>query len=134
HSGKQLTYGREQPCIGSRITARCASDGALIDTDDLVKMLEPFQCRIGCRLSLGTMQFLCNGIDQRVVDQGGFTGTRNVGDADQPCCGQKQVDRLQVVAGAAFESQPVLFLSDRQAFGNDDLQLAAEVLAGQGMG
>src|SRR3546814_10329689 len=64
---------------------------------------QAFKRVVGGRFGLSPVQFLGHGGGKRVVDQGGFTGARNPGNAHQPAGRDGQVHGFQVVAARSEE-------------------------------
>ena len=76
YAGEQLANRRKQPSIGRRVRARGAADRALIDVDDLVQMLKPFDAVVSRRLQRARAVQGCRAERvERVVDQCGLART-----------------------------------------------------------
>ena len=131
HAGEQLADRREQARVGGRVAARRAADGALVDADDLVEVLQALHGRVGRGFALRVVQLARHGHGQGVVDQRGLARAGHAGHADQPAGGDAQVHVLQVVAGGAGEREPRQLVVDRPALRNGDGARAAQVLAGE---
>src|SRR3546814_6061522 len=91
--------------MGGGVAACRTADVAWIDVDDFVEMRQAFKRVVGGRFGLSPVQFLGHGGGKRVVDQGGFTGARNPGNAHQPAGRDGQVHGFQVVAATALRSE-----------------------------
>ena len=69
--------------------------------------------------------------EQRVVDQGRFTGAGDAGHAGKQADRQRQRHILQVVAARAGNLQHLVRIGGHALFRHFDFSLAAQVLAGQ---
>jgi hypothetical protein len=56
HLGEQLADRREQAGVGGRVAARRAADGALVDVDDLVEVVQALQCVVRRGLGVAAVQ------------------------------------------------------------------------------
>ncbi len=130
-AGKQFADRGEQAGVGSRVGARGAADGALVDIHHLVQMLQPFHAAIGRRGGFGGLvQLAVSDAEQGIVDQGRLAGAGDAGDASHHPDGQIQVDVAQVIAARPLEFQPLA--GKRSPLGrNGDLLATGEVVTGE---
>src|SRR5581483_9371452 len=70
--GEELADGVEGPDVGDRVGARGAADGRLIDEDDVVEALDPFDVLIdaGGIAALGAAEVMGDGFVDDLVNQG----------------------------------------------------------------
>ena len=104
----QLANVVEHLDVGGRVRARRAADRRLIDGDQLVEMLEPFDPLVIARLAFAAVQIAAQGLDQDVVDQRAFARAGNAGHADQRPERNLDVDVLADCCAGADDLQPVL--------------------------
>lgn len=78
--GKQFADSVKYPCIGGRIGTGCPSDRRLVNINDFVDMLQPFDTFMFARMHLGIFvqtagqRLIQNFIDQRTFPGAGYTG------------------------------------------------------------
>ena len=133
YAGKQFADGREEPGVGGGVAARGATDGALVDGDHLVEVVQTVDLAAGGRFGLGAVELLRQRLVQGVVDEGGLAAARNTGDADHQAHGDVDARFLQVVAAGIQDADPAPVR--RLALGgHGNLQGAAQVPAGEGFG
>src|SRR6266581_7312067 len=70
---EELPNRGEQPRIRRRIRARRAADGALIDVDDLIDVVETLQTVVSAGDDLRAIEVPCEGLIQDVDNQGRFS-------------------------------------------------------------
>jgi len=75
--------GGEEACVGGRVGARCAADGALVHVDYLVEELQSLDFLVGRRLRGAAVEMAGHGGVEGVVDEGGLARAGNAGDAHQ---------------------------------------------------
>jgi hypothetical protein len=109
----------------------CPADGALIDVDHLVELLETFDRGVGGRLKAGPVEMARGERVEGIVDERGFTRARDAGDADEAPDRDLGVDRTQVVAPCAQDAQLPVGSLGGAARRDDDAQIAAEIAPGQ---
>src|SRR5207344_1075225 len=93
--------GREGAGVGRRVGARRAADGRLVDVDNLVELVEPFDARVGARVDARVVEFARRGGVKRVDGERRLAGAGHAGDAgEEP---ERDLGRhvLQVVLGGA---------------------------------
>ncbi len=129
HLGEQVADVVEHLDVRAGIGPRRAADRRLVDRDQLVQMLQPFDRPVRAGMALASVQVPAQGLDQDVVDQGTLARAGHAGHADEHAQGDFDVDVLQVVVRRAEHAQPGL--AGRPAVRRDfDLQAARQVLAG----
>ena len=140
HVGEQLADGREQARVGGRVAARRAADGALVDVDDLVEMVQALDAVVRRRLGVAVVELARHGRIQGVVDQRALAAAAHTRHAGQQAHGNFDihafpVPALQVVAARAHDAQAEgrgAEAGGRAAvFGHLDAQHVAQVLAGE---
>src|SRR5450759_3547808 len=72
--GEEVANGREETGVGGRVRPRRPADGALVDVDDLVQVLQPGDAQV------------CTGNDARPVEVPGQDAMQNVGDQRALTC------------------------------------------------
>ena len=131
HAGKQFANGCEEPGVGGRVAARGTTDGALVDGDHLVEVVQTVNLAARGGFGLGAVELLRQRLVQGVVDEGGLAAARDAGDADHQAHGDVDARFLQVVAAGIQDADPApvrcLALG-----GHGNLQGAAQILAGEG--
>ena len=88
-----------------RIRPRRPSDGRLVDLDELVDQLNPFQPVIRKRLLLGVIELLLEDGHERLVHEGGLAAAGETRHADEAVQRERYVDVLEVVASGAAERE-----------------------------
>src|SRR6267143_3142399 len=131
--GKEIADGSEDAGVSSRIRARRAADGCLIDFDDFVDVLgaDNFAVR-GGRFGRA-IEFLRERAIKNVVDERGLAGAGDASDDGEQTEGQRDVNILEIV-GAGAENLYRFAVGAAALFGNEYLGGAAEVLTGEGRG
>ena len=94
---KQIPDVIEQPRIGSGVGPGGSADGALVNVDDLVQVLQPFNAFAGAGAGSGVVQLGSQGFVQHLANQAGLAGAGNAGDAGQGSQGDFHIQILQVV-------------------------------------
>ena len=73
-AGEEFAYRRKHSRVGGRVGARCSADGALVDIDTFVDVVQTRDGFVGCgSQGRGTVVFGGGDGVQSSVDQGGFT-------------------------------------------------------------
>ena len=129
-TGEPVTDRGEGPGIGRRVRAGRAADGALINVDDLVQMLEPLDGFAGCGGFARAVQARGGGLEQGFDGQGRFPAAGNAGNADELAQREISGDVLQVVAGSPDHCH-LLAAALAPGAGNGNLSCAGQVLPGQ---
>ncbi len=130
--GEEVPDVGEDPDVGGGVRAGGPADGALVDVDDLVDVLDALQ---GVELSLGpggSHHPVGDGRVEEVREEGALPGTGHPGDADEFPQGQVHVDALEVVLPAASDDQGLAV--PLPAPGRDvDPQGPGQVLSGEAL-
>src|SRR5690606_27179022 len=105
HACKDLANRREQARIGARIGARRAADGTLIDIDDPIDVLQPFDAIARCRIGGRIVALARDEPIERVVHQRRLARARYTRDAGHHA--QRDLDghAFQVVAAGVDDAQ-----------------------------
>ena len=105
--------GREQvadqikrACVGGRVGAGRASDGRLVDGDDLVKLFHAFDGAVFARNGSGAVQLLRQRLVENLVDQGALSRAGDSGDAGHHAQREFYVNIFQIVLRGAAHGQP----------------------------
>ena len=99
---------REHAGIGGGIRTRRTADGRLVDIDDLVDMLEALDAVVGQRSLQRVVEMLREDGVEGLVDERGFATATDAGDDNETAEGERDINVLEVVAGAAAQTQSVL--------------------------
>ena len=103
---KQLADMGKQTGVSRGIRARRAPDGALIDVNDLVEMLDALERLVRTGALAAVIQFLRERAIHRVEHQCRFAGTRNAGDAGEDAERNRHGEIAQIVLPRALDGQP----------------------------
>ncbi len=101
--GERLADGRERVGVGGGIRARDAPDVRLVDGDDLVEQVDPFDRIVRAGDFARPVQALARGAVEHIEDERGFTRARHAGDRHQQPQRQPSGDVLQVVVARAAD-------------------------------
>ena len=96
-AGEQRADVVPQSDVGGRVRARGAPDGALVDVDDLVQLLQARDLAVGPGAAMGVVQPVGERRRQRVGDKGALAGAGDARDHGERADGHLQRDVLQVV-------------------------------------
>ena len=121
--------------VGDGVGTRGAADGGLVDEDDVVEVLGAGELAVeGAGVSsFGLAECLLEGPVEDLVDDGGFAGAGDAGDAAEEVEGDVEVDAAEVVDAGSGEDE--VFAAGLAAFVRDgDGEAAGEVFAGDGGG
>ena len=99
--GVEVANRREDAGIGCGIGARSASDGRLVDANDLVDQLRSGDGFVRAGFFAGTIELLGERAVQDVIDQSGFAGAGNAGDNRHHAERKDYVEILEVVLARA---------------------------------
>ena len=131
--GKQIADVVEEIRIGGRIGARCASDGTLVNGDDLVQIFHAVDPVMLAGMRLHAVELHAQLFIENLVDQTGFAAAGHAGDAGKGAQRNGHIDVFQVILPGAADGQP--FAAALTAAGRYfDLLFAAEILARQRIG
>ena len=122
--------------VGDGVGARRAADGRLVDEDDVVEVLRAGELAVEVRgLGLAGAGFAVERLHQRavedLVDERGFAGAGDAGDAAEQVEGDLDVDAAQVVDAGAGERE-VLAAGLAAVLRDGDGEAAGEIFAGDG--
>ena len=131
HLREQLADRRKEARVGGRIGARCTADGALVDADHLVEVIEAIDVAVRGRFLRAVVQVPRHRVIERVVDQRGFTRARYTGDADEEPNRQVERHALQVVARRVGDAQHLRRIGAMPPRRDRDGPVPREILAGQ---
>src|SRR5690606_5298100 len=130
----EFADGVEGAHVAGGVGAGGLADGRLVDEGDIVQPVFSEQPVVLAGRFGGTAQLLEHGRVENILDQRGFAGTGDAGDAYQPAQRNRDRDILQVVGAHAFEQQPRRVFGDRLWPRRFDLQAPAQIAAGQRAG
>ncbi len=125
--------------VGDGVGARGAADGGLVDEDDVVEVPGAGELAVemgGRRCLAGffaVVECLHEGAVEDLVDEGGFAGAGDAGDAAEEIEGDVEVDAAEVVDAGAGE-QEVFAAGLAAVLGDGDEGASGEVAAGDGVG
>ena len=103
--GEQVADGIEGADVAGGIRAGGAADAALIDHDDVIDEIGAVEGAVGAGVFGGFALGAQQGGIEHIVDQGGFAGAADAGDAHEALQRDLDVDGLEVVLGGAVEAQ-----------------------------
>ena len=120
--------------VGDGVGARGAADGGLVDEDDVVEVMGAGEFAEEMRgvAAFGLAEGLHEGAVEDLMDEGGFAGAADAGDADEEAEGDVDVDAAEVVDAGAGEFE-VLAAGLAAVFGDGDGEAAGEIFAGDGV-
>ena len=116
----------EHAGVGRRVAPGSAADGALVDGNDLVQLLQSFDAPEFSGDLVGPVQPLCQIFVQNLIHQGGLAGAGHAGDAGHDAQRELHVDVLQVVLFCAPDRKPAGGLP--ALLRHRDLQLPGQIL------
>jgi len=105
--GKQRPDVGKHPRISSGVAPWSPTDGALVNVDHLIEVLEAGDFLVVHRPLYAVVEMLPQNRIQRFVDQCGFARTAHSGNAGEGSQRNFNIDVLQVVARSALELQEV---------------------------
>ncbi len=116
------------------IGSRGAADGGLVDEDDVVEVVGTGEfaievCGVG---AFGLAERLHEGAVEDLMDDGGFAGAADAGDAAEEAEGDVDIDAAEVVDAGAGEFE-VLAAGLAAVFGDGDGEAAGEIFSGDGV-
>ena len=121
----------KRPGIGRGVRPRCASDGPLVNVDDLVEMLQTFDRLTRCRRLARTVQAHGSCFEQGLNGQSGLAASRHTSHANK--LAQRELSRhvLQVIS-SGFDNLDRFALLALAAFRRDrNLARPTQVLSGE---
>ena len=129
--GEQVADVVEHARIGRRIGARRASDGRLVDVDDLIQILDADEFVVRAGTGLCTVQLRCQLFVQDFVDERGLARTRNTGHTGERAERNREIRVLEVVHRTALD-RDALAVAFAPDFGHRNEFFARKVLSGDG--
>ena len=129
--GEQFADVVEHTRVGRRIGARRASDGRLVNVDDLVEILDADEFVMRTSTSLRAVQLRCQLFVQDFIDERGLARARNTRDTGQRAERDGEVRVLEVVHRTALD-RDALAVAFAPNFGHRNEFFARKVLSGDG--
>jgi len=130
--GEEFPYLVHDPGICSRVGARGAPDGALVEIDHLVELLQPRDLDAVDLVDLpGVVEYLAGCGEEGLEDQRALAAAANPGDTDEIAQRDAGGEVVDVVEGDILDLEPVLL---GLVVGVGDDLLAVEVVGGEGLG
>ena len=131
--GEKVADVVEEARIGGGVGARRLADGALVDADDLVEVLDTLEAVAAAGPHPGTVQLSGQRLVDDLVDEAGLAGAGHAGDAGKGAEGDVHIDAPEVVLPAAEDLEAVAVAGPPHG-GDRNFLRAGEVLARQGLG
>ena len=131
--GEEVAHGGEDAGVGRGVRTRGAADGGLIDLDDLVELVDAAHRSVLAGFFARAVEVLGERAVEDVVDQRRFSAAADAGDDRHDAEREVDGDVLQIVGVGVLDGEPLAGERARIRAG-DDLDLAGEVLAGDGRG
>ena len=132
--GENFAQGIPGTDIAHRVGARGLADGRLVHEHDFAQLFGAEQAIKGTRGFGGLAEVAHQGRGQHVLDQGGFAGAGDAGDADQAPKRDLDRDILEVVLAHPFQNEARRVVRDHAPKAHADLFAPAQVGAGQRVG
>ena len=129
--GEQVADVVEHTCIGRRIGARRASDGRLVNVDDLIQILDADEFVVRACTGLRAVQLRCQLLIQDLIDKRGLARAGNTRDTGQRAERDGEVRVLEVVHRTALD-RDALAVAFAPDFGHRNEFFARKVLSGDG--
>ena len=131
--GEEVSDVGEESDVGGRVAARRAADGALIDVDDLVDVVDAGYGLVLAGTILGVVHQLGEAFVEHLDDERGFAAAADAGDCDELAQRDAHVHILEVVLGGALDDD---FLAVAQATlgGHLNAAFVAHVLRREAIG
>src|SRR5690606_32333427 len=123
---EQVADVREDARVRSRVGPGRAADGALVDLDDLVYVLDAGDPLVSSGRGLGAVQRLRQRRPEDGVDEGRLAGPRRAGHAGERAERDADVDVLEVVLARALDDE-ALAVALTAAGRHGDLLVATQV-------
>lgn len=133
--GEELADGVEGLDVGDGIGARRATDGGLVDEDDVIEAVGTVNgaVEVGWVAALDTAELVGDDLVEDLVYEGGLSAAGDAGDTDEDVEGDLNVEAQDVVGAGAFEANvhaAVVEVDFAAEFGDGDGEASAEVFAG----
>ena len=129
-SGEEFPDWSKKAGIGRWVGSGGASDRALIDIDNFVKLVQSSDTLVSCRWLTPPMKVARHGGIKRVVDERGFSGARNAGDTGQKSYRNGDIKVVKVVARRPCNHELSIGIVLGALIGHIDPLGPAKVLAG----
>ena len=129
--GEQIADVVEHTRIGRRVGARRASDGRLVNVDDLIEVFDADEFVVRACTGLCAVQLRCQLFVQDFVDERGLARTRNTGHTGQRAERNREIRVLEVVHRTALD-RDALAVAFAPDFGHRNEFFARKVLSGDG--
>ena len=100
---EQLADEGEQPGVGRRVRSRRAADRRLVDLDDLVELLDPFDRGVRARFVGRAIELARQRAVEDLVDQRRLARSADAGHGRQHAERERHVDVLEVVLARALD-------------------------------
>ena len=94
--------------VGAGIRPRRTPDRRLVDSNQLVQVLESFDAPVSPRLAQSSIQVAAQCLDQDVIDQRALAGPGNAGHADKHPSGDLDIDLLEIVVRRSQDAEELL--------------------------
>ena len=127
--GEQIADVVEHPRVGRRVGARRASDGRLVNVDDLIEIFDADEFVVRAGSSLRAVQLSGQLLIQDLIDKRGLARTRNTRDTGQRAERNREIRVLEVVHRAALDGQRFA-VALAPNFGHRNEFFARKVLSG----
>src|SRR5579864_353616 len=128
---EKLPHQIEHAGIGGGVGTRRIPDGFLIDTDNLVNMLQTSDIVVGRSYCPGAMQAAGERVVKNVLNERTLARPADAGDGDQATEGKRNIYVLQIVVPRAQDFQRRLRRSRAAIARHRDSLLARKILSGQ---
>src|SRR5258706_896886 len=109
-SRKQIANMIEHPGISSRVATGRPADRRLVDHDNFIELLKPFQRAVSAGPLLRAEQFSKERPSKNIIDERAFSRAADTRYASECAQGNASVDILQIVFARANHFKPALFL------------------------
>ena len=130
HSSIKFPDWRKQPGIGRRIRTRRPTDRTLVDLDDFVEILKPFDAVVWWRLMASLVKLAGQRWIKRVVDQRGFTGSWDTRYTSEKANRYFDINGLQVIPTGPINIQCFSGICFNTYFRYFDSQVTGQVATG----
>src|SRR5687767_7776333 len=125
--GEELANRREEPSVGCRIRARRTPNGALVDIDDLVDMLEAADAAVCTGNHARTIEVPGEGAMKNVLDQRRLPRAGHAGHRHEEPERNLDVEVLQVVRRCALDANRLTRARRPPLLRDGDLHLSGQI-------
>ena len=133
-AGEPVADRREGAGIGGRIGARRPPDRRLVDVDDLVDELQPFDPAMGAGRGAGVVEAPRDAAVEGVDDEGRFAAARDPGDAGEGAQRDAGGEVLEIVLAGAHHGEAHVLAAGAADHRHGHLLGALEVASGEAFG